>query len=336
MSKENFPIDFVVTWVDGGDPQWLSKHDVYSGEDSLDMKKARFRDFGIFKYWFRAVERYAPWVNHVYLVTDQQKPDWLNTSYSKITVIDHSQIIDKKHLPIFNSNAIELNLHKIPGLSEHFVYFNDDMFLNRSVKPIDFFSKDGLPRDTAGLNAIQPMFDFDYIHVNNMKIINENFNKKQVMKQQFFKFLNPVNGSLNIYTLLLFFWPRFTRFFDLHYPYSLRVSDMQSVIASNLNAYNQTQNDRFRSKSDITIWLVRYYSLVQGQFKPRSPKVGKIYDLHTHSEAALRDIYKHRHKMIVLNDDAAIDAMEFQQLRSSLDRAFFKRLPTKSVFEKEG
>ncbi|WP_257593949.1 hypothetical protein [Lactiplantibacillus plantarum] len=140
-----------------------------------------------------------------YLVTDHQVPEWLDTENDGITVVDHSQIIPAEYLPVFNSNAIELNLYKINNLSEHFVYFNDDMFLNKPVMPKDFFSEDGRPKDTAGLNAIQPKFDFDYIHVNNMKIINENFDKKLVMKKQFFKFINPINLELNIYTMLLFF-----------------------------------------------------------------------------------------------------------------------------------
>ncbi|RWR35977.1 sugar phosphotransferase, partial [Pediococcus acidilactici] len=157
----DFKIDFVVSWVNGQDPKWLEKYVEYKDDDTLDVKNARFRDYGIFKYWFRAVEQNAPWVNHIYLVTDDQKPSWLEAENPKITVIDHSEIINDKYRPVFNSNAIELNLYKIKNLEEHFVYFNDDMFLNRPVKPTDFFSKKGLPKDTAGLNAIQPLYDFD-------------------------------------------------------------------------------------------------------------------------------------------------------------------------------
>ncbi|WP_260365238.1 stealth family protein [Pediococcus ethanolidurans] len=332
---KDFPIDFVVTWVDGQDEAWLKKYNQYSQQDVLDVRNARFRDYGIFKYWFRAVEKYAPWVNHIYLVTDDQVPKWLNCNNPKITVIDHKQIVPHEYLPIFNSNAIELNIYKIDGLAEHFVYFNDDMFLNRKVKPIDFFSKRGLPRDTAGLNAIQPRYDFDYIHVNNMKIINTKFNKKDVMKKQFFKFLNIKNLELNIYTILLFFWPKFTRFFDLHYPYSIRKSTMKRVISENQNEYIQTMKDRFRSRHDITIWLVRYYALVTGNFSVRSPRVGKIYDLLTTFGEAKRDLTNGKHKMIVLNDDANISETEFDSIVKDLKNLFEKKLPIKTEFEKE-
>lgn len=327
-------IDFVVTWVNGQDENWLRKYNNYADLDTLDVKNARFRDFGIFRYWFRAVERFAPWVNHVFLVTDAQVPKWLNTNQDKITVIDHKDIIDKKYLPIFNSSAIELNLDRIPNLSEQFVYFNDDMFLNRPVKKRDFFNKNGLPKDTAGLNAIQPMYDFDYIHTNNMRIINQNFSKKKVMRSQFFKFFNPINMELNVYTLLLLFWPKFTRFFDLHYPYSIKKSLMQEVLHNNSEAYIQTMSDRFRSKKDITIWLVRYYALVRGQFSVRSPRVGKIYDLYTKEKQAEQDIRSGKHKMIVINDDSNIDDEQFSGISESLKSTFHEKFPQKSSFER--
>ena len=334
MVKQDQKIDFVVSWVNGADPMWLAKYSQYSADDVLDEKKARFRDFGIFKYWFRAVENFAPWINHIYLVTDDQVPSWLNLDAPKLTVIDHKQIIPNEFLPVFNSNVIDLNINNIPGLSENFVYFNDDMFVNRPVKPTDFFSKSGLPKDTAGLNAIQPNFDFDYIHVNNMKIINNNFNKKTVMRQQFFKFINPVNLELNIYTLLLFFWPRFTRFFDLHYPYSIKKSNMDNVLSINRDAYLQTMKDRFRSRKDISIWLIRYYALVNGEFSVRSPRVGKIYDLHTSRQKAIHDIQTGKHKLICINDNSKITGPEFDELKSKLNSIFENKFPNKSAFER--
>lgn len=334
MSSVDFKIDFVVTWVDGHDRNWLKQYNKFSKDDDLDVKNARFRDYHIFNYWFRAVENFAPWVNHIFLVTDNQVPDWLNVNDKRITVIDHSEIISDEYRPVFNSNAIEMNLYKIPNLSEHFVYFNDDMFLNKKVKPTDFFSKKGLPKDTAGLNAIQPMYDFDYIHVNNIKIINNSFDKREVMKKHFFKFINFKNMELNIYTILLFFWPKFTRFFDLHYPYSILKSQMKMVIEDNAKSYVKTMNDRFRWRNDISIWLVRYYALVTGKFSPRSPRVGKIYDLLTQYDAAKNDIVKSKHKMIVINDDSNIDGDKFKNISEELRKIMNEKLPRRSSFEK--
>lgn len=140
-------IDFVVTWVNGADKRWQAKRAEF---DNRSLSKAgmssdkAYRDWGTFKYWFRGVEKFAPWINKVYLVTDDQIPTWLNIDHEKLVVIDHTDIIAKEYLPVFNSNAIEMNLHRIKGLAENFVYFNDDMYLTAPVAPTDFFQA-GLP-----------------------------------------------------------------------------------------------------------------------------------------------------------------------------------------------
>ena len=85
---------------------------------------------------------YAPWINHVYIVTDRQVPKWLNTEYEKVTVVDHSEIMPKECIPCFNSAVIEYFLPFIPKLSEKFLYGNDDLFLGKKVYPEDFFVGD--------------------------------------------------------------------------------------------------------------------------------------------------------------------------------------------------
>ena len=140
-------IDFVVTWLDSNDPIWQSDFQKYKGIISVgDQSNARYRDWDLFRYWFRAVERYAPWVNHIYLVTNGKFPDWINPNHPKLVLVNHSDYIPAFFLPTFNSHTIELNMGKIQGLSEHFVYFNDDFFLNSEVTP-DYYFKEGLPCD---------------------------------------------------------------------------------------------------------------------------------------------------------------------------------------------
>lgn len=334
VKKIDFPIDFVVTWVDGSDPKWLDKKRNFEGSESNGgHEQSRFRDYSIFEYWFRAVEKYASWVNHIYLITDEQVPKWINTKYSKLTVIDHRDFIPTQYLPVFNSNAIEINVHRIEGLSENFVLFNDDMFLNNYVKASDFFDQNGKPKDTAGLNAIQPHRMFDYIYTNMMIIINNKFEKRKVMRRHFFKFFHPANGILNLYTFLLLFLPKFTRFFDLHYPYSLNKSLVDNVINENRDAYALTMNSRFRSVNDISIWLVRYYSLVTGFFSPRSVHFGKIYNL-TQFDKMIKDIDFCKHKVIVINDDESINQEQFENLTKKMKNHFNIKLSKKSQFEK--
>jgi len=105
----------------------------------VQLDAARYRDRDILRYWFRGVEKYANWVHRVYFVTDNQKPSWLNTACPKLEMVDHTDFIPSCYLPTFNANTIELNFHRINGLSEHFVAFNDDMFINQPVTP-DYYS----------------------------------------------------------------------------------------------------------------------------------------------------------------------------------------------------
>lgn len=137
------PIDFVITWVDGSDEEWLKAKTMYTDnmneKDQRENSSVRFRDWSIFKYWFRAVEQYAPWVRKVYFVTWGHVPAWLDTSCEKLVIVKHTDFIPKEYLPTFNSLTIEANLFRIKGLSENFVYFNDDIFLNKAVTPDLFF-----------------------------------------------------------------------------------------------------------------------------------------------------------------------------------------------------
>lgn len=330
--KSNFPIDFVVTWVDGNDDNWLKKRSLFDEKNADDKTKTRFRDYNLFNYWFRGVENYAPWVNKIYLVTDNQIPTWLNLNHPKLVWIDHKQIMSEINLPTFNSSAIEVNLKNIEDLSEHFVLFNDDMFLNAPVKASDFFWHDGKPRDSIGLNAIMPVEDFDHVVANNMIIINKKFDKFQVIKSNFFNFFNFKNGPLNVYTLLLLFLPRLTRFYDLHIPYSILKSEFTTVMSENNDLYELTSRNRFRSIQDITIWSVRYTQLAKGLFKPRRYNFGKFYDL-TKTEIIVKDIKNSKHKVIDINDSDVISSQEFTELVYDLKNAFDIHLKHKSKFE---
>ena len=144
--KESNTIDFVVTWLDSSDPAWQKEFVKFKKETTESTESARFRNLDIFNYWFRAVEQFAPWVNKVFLVTNGTFPKWINRSHPKLVLVKHSDYIPEEFLPTFNSITIELFMHKIKGLSEHFVYFNDDFFLNSPTKPELFFCN-GLPRD---------------------------------------------------------------------------------------------------------------------------------------------------------------------------------------------
>ncbi len=141
-------IDLVYLWVDGNDPQWIAKRNasIESPTGVQENCKGRYADSGELKYSLRSVEKYAPWIRKIFIVTDNQIPQWLDATNPKIQIVDHTEILPAECLPCFNSVILEHHIHKIPGLSEHFLYANDDTLINQPVTPDTFFAKDLLPK----------------------------------------------------------------------------------------------------------------------------------------------------------------------------------------------
>ena len=141
-------IDVVYTWVDGDDPEHAVKRARHRGGsqdvNSRAANASRFTSHDELRYSLRSLEMYAPFVRHVHLVTDDQVPRWLNTEAPGISVVDHRRIFEPEALPTFNSHAIGARLHHIPDLAEHYLYFNDDVFLARPVQPSRFFHANGI------------------------------------------------------------------------------------------------------------------------------------------------------------------------------------------------
>ncbi len=146
MKSEARKIDVVYTWCDGSDPEFQRIKQETAKKENLQITvansdKYRYQDNDELKYSLRSVEKYAPWVNHIYIVTNNQRPKWLKEN-DKITIVDHKEIIPAEKLPTFNSVCIENYLVNIPGLSDLFLYFNDDIFLSKKTRPEDFFDGD--------------------------------------------------------------------------------------------------------------------------------------------------------------------------------------------------
>ena len=145
---DNREVDLVYLWVDGSDPVWRNKRNAVIGcteEKSAVNCEGRYADNDELKYSLRSVEKYAPWIRRIFIVTDNQIPAWLDTSDPRIRIVDHKEIMPGNSLPCFNSSVIEHFICRIPGLSERFLYANDDMYINRPVTPEMFFASDGLP-----------------------------------------------------------------------------------------------------------------------------------------------------------------------------------------------
>lgn len=150
MFLDSMDIDMVYCWCDGNDPEFINRKTYYLDQDSArpdndSVGNHRFIDNDELRYSLRSLFMYAPWIHHVYIVTDRQTPKWLNLDYEKVSVIDHSVIMSPDLIPTFSAIAIEQHIANIPGLSEHFLYGNDDTFFGRPLTPSFFFTDEGEP-----------------------------------------------------------------------------------------------------------------------------------------------------------------------------------------------
>nr|AZY91858.1 capsular polysaccharide phosphotransferase [Lactococcus lactis] len=326
-------IDFVITWVDPSDTHWYSEKQKYSYEYKLDMNsEARYRDWGILKYWFRSVEKNAPWVNKVYFITEGHVPKWLNIDYEKIIVVKHADYIPEKFLPTFNSNTIELNLNRIETLSNSFVNFNDDMFINSPVEPKDFF-ENGLPKDSGVFSPIVPKRgSISSIALNNIEIINEYFNSRFVIKKNFFKFFNLKYGKHLVKNLCILPWRNVLGFYDNHIPISYDKKFYNMLWAKESKTFENTTLNKFRTKEDVSHWVIRYWQLCEGHFIPRSTKFGKYYDIFKDIDKICDDIKNNSHKVICINDGDGV--INFNDLKNRLLEVFEMKYDEKSKFER--
>jgi hypothetical protein len=143
-------IDLVYLWVDGNDPEWQQQKERALAEcgrglNSQAVAKGRFVESDELKYSLRSVEKYAPWIDRIFILTADQKPAWLNEQHPKIRLISHRDFIPSEYLPTFNSSAIEMSIALIEELGERFIFANDDMFFLKAVEPSFFYNAEGLP-----------------------------------------------------------------------------------------------------------------------------------------------------------------------------------------------
>ncbi len=331
---KNDKIDIVVTWVDGNDPEWLKEKAKFtSNKEDNSATSNRFRDWDLTRYWFRGIEKYAPWVNHVFFVTCGHYPEWLNLDNPKLVFVKHEDYIPAEVLPTFNSNTIEMYMHKIDGLSEKFVLFNDDQFLISPTSPRDFFDGD-LPCESAllGILSSQRIEDvFPHIMVNNNGIINKYFSKKEVLRKNWTKFFNLKYGKDIIRNIALLPFIYFSDFRDLHLATSHLKRNYKKVWdAEPTYIFNATKS-KYRSTTDVSHWLIKQWYICSGEFSPRSTKWGRRFELGIDHDIESY-ILGHKGKIVCLNDSE--ENLDFYGIQKMLKNTFDKILPDKSSFEK--
>lgn len=327
-------IDVVVIWVDGNDPEWKKEKSLYKNNQiNNDNSEHRYRDWNNMKYWFRSIEKFCPWVNKIHFVTWGHLPEWLNKNNPKINIVNHKDYIPEKYLPTFSSHTIELNLHRIKGLSEKFIYFNDDMFIIKKMKPKDFFVKE-LPCDSAVMN----------VHCYNMEdmvimapfrdigVINHEFKMREVIRKNIFGWFNYKYGINNLRNLILLSCPRFPGILQQHLPASYLKSTFVEVWDKYGEILDETCKNKFRSMTDVNQWLFKEWQLAKGKFHPRKLKIGKSIPAYSIKNAE-KVIKKQKTKMLCLND-TEMSYEEFIRCTALINKAFESILPEKSNYEK--
>ena len=320
-------IDLVYLWVDGSDPAWVAKKNSFlPAERQIPAQAAgdcRYVQNDVVRYSLRTAEMYAPWLRRIYIVTDGQTPAWLNTTNPRVRVVFHRDFIPEEVLPLFNSSTIEYFLGRIPGLSEHFLYANDDMFFGAPVEPAFFFDREGreivrLKKQSLRrhLNQIYP-----YTVYRMQRLVEERFGKR---------YTRAPHHNIDPYT---------KRDFEVCW----------ELFGEELN---RRTGNRFRQKEDIQRSLVHYIALAQGRAVART--VGRTngtsgwfgrwtaflglrqlavdsrcMPVCTPDIAAAMD--KYRPKLFCLNDEARVSIEDRRRVRQFLETMF----PNRSAFEKE-
>ena len=331
-------IDAVVLWVDGNDPEWLAEKKQYSPASVDDSNSDnRFRDNGLMKYWFRSVEHFIPWIRTVYFVTWGHLPEFLNVQNPKLRIIKHSDYMPIDSLPTFNSCSLEMNLHRIEGLSEQFIYFNDDMYILHPLKMDQFFSADGLP--CHQFSEVPTMFkgnleSWQVIAANSVGIVNKYFDKRDSQKGNLGKYVNckyKFHDNVRSLILKLLFPEIFTGFKNFHSPAAFLKSTYMEIWEKEQALLKETTHHRFRDLRDVSQWLILWWQMGSGNFSPCRMNTATL-SADDNSVDHICDIIKNqRYDMISVNDPPTV--VNFELVAKKLQNAFDMILPDKSSFE---
>lgn len=308
-------IDIVYLWVDGSDPDWQKKHDEFTGRDAADREldcKGRYTSIDELKFSLRSLELYAPWVRRVFIVTDNQVPAWLNLDHPKLRIVDHTEILPPGALPCFNSNVLEHGIFRIPGLSERFIYANDDMMLNRSVSPADFFTPEGLPVIRMNRRPMRKLTHWVEQHILGRKMSPYNITIQrtaELVKRRTGKFIGHKNHH-NIDAYLR--------------------SDYARVYETFRDSIEPTLGNHLRHESDIQRNIYSYIPIIEKRCRLKFVTRKTSFRLHTHRHHHYGKMMRYNPTFFCVNDsEYATDAD-----RAMARRFLETRFPKPSSFEK--
>ena len=346
--KSNDKIDFIIPWVDGSDPEWIKEYNKYVSKDKvIDVRNFRFRDWDNLQYWFRGVDKFAPWVNKIHFITWGHIPKWLNINHPKLNIVKHEDYIPDEYLPTFSSHPIELNMHRIKGLADKFVYFNDDIFILKPTKPDRFF-KNGLPCDSA-VETFFSTSGIAHIRLNVMHQINIHFSKRSQFLKNFTKWINYKYLLNDLFkTIILQSYNKYSSFKSRHMPTPYLKTTFEDVWKKNEDILIETSKSKFRSLSDVNQYLFQFWQFVTGKFNPIRINDTKMLIVFNYSEQYKFEVNKkkkvnkllqitniltkQKYRFVCLNDGISSDK-EFNSIKESIQSSFNKILPDKSSYE---
>lgn len=336
----NSPIDIVIPWVDGTDPAWINERNKYShvkDDDKASFLNNRYQSWNNLHLWFRAIDECMPWINNVFLITCGHVPEFINQEYDKLKIVKHFDFIPWEYLPTFNSNTIEMNIHRIKELSENYILFNDDVFPLKYIDE-DYYFKNDVVCDEAIENIITTGSFTSGLHVqryaqlNNMFIINKYFKKKEVQAANWDKWYCEDYGDRLERTKACAYWYDFPGFYDPHLANALKKSTLAHLWEIESEVMHKGSLDRFRGADDVTQYLIRYWQLCTGDFIPRRTR-GKVFfpNINTYQDT-VDYINKSPEHMISFNENCSSE--EFPVIRDAINSALEKRFPNKCSYEK--
>lgn len=312
-----FPIDAVYTWVDGDDTDWQQRKNEAlraQGKSEINLigaNNSRYQSRDELRYSLRSLVAYAPWIRQIYLVTDDQVPPWLDLEHPMIRVVRHREIFgDTGRLPTFNSHAIESRLHRIPGLSEHFLYINDDMFFGRPLLPNTFFHTNGL----AKFFPSPAQLDVGPATVHDAPVTAAGKNNRRHIEERFGR---TITQKMR------------------HVPYPLRRSVLAEIEAELPAEVLETASHQFRHPGDLSIpsSLQHYWSYLSGKAVPGSIRYTYADLAHPSTPVQLAFLLARRHcDVFCLNDTDSTEVLlsEQQAMLSDFLSSYF---PFRAPFE---
>jgi len=309
-------IDLVYLWVDGSDPNWLAKRNAFIGnveENTSAICKGRFANNDELKYSLRSVEKYAPWIRKIFIVTDNQTPDWLDTKNPKIKVVDHKDIIPQKCLPCFNPMLIEHFIYKITDLSEHFIFANDDMFINKPISPDIFFAEDGFPIIRLNYKIFRRLRIFwrerirkKPLHQYRQTVVNA----RQLVEKRYGKYFNGApHHNIDAYLK------------------SNCQKTAEEIFKKELEA---TFVNHLRNNNDIQRIIYSYVALAEKRGYLHYVSKKDSFHVQIYRENDYKKLVKYNPTLFCMNDSPYADDKDRERLKKWLDNYF----PEKSAFEK--